>query len=246
VQLLELIMESLERFNEDLHGEWRSVGNLWNYTKQDGNTPKSEDHLSNEVARHLKHDLADRAIVIGRELRLQIPIPGASEGLRTDIDVQAPRITGPGEGERTPRVIVEVKGSWNKDLKTAMGEQLVEKYLEPHRVTAGLFLVGYFTCASWTESAPKQQSQRCGSLADLRQVLSAQAAELTNAMREVRVQVLNTSLPTSASEGSRIQETPGRKRGLTATKKSKTKTLGRTISKKGERRSRGARKRDAR
>jgi hypothetical protein len=94
-----------------------------------------------------------------------------------------------------PRVIVEVKGSWNPQVKTAMQQQLVESYLDPHKVNAGLYVVGHFTCGSWVQGRKYKQSVGCGTKSELEGMLQQQAKELTNAIREVRVIVLDTSLP---------------------------------------------------
>jgi hypothetical protein len=193
-QLLDVVCESLVKLQDELQGELRSVVGLWNEANG-GNDPKSEEHLSNEIARHLKRDLADRRVVIGRELRIQIGIPGAAGGLRTDIDVQAPAMrSGRASGE-VPRVIIEVKGSWNPQVKTAMRDQLVRTYLEPHKVSGGLYVVGHYTCNSWVTGRRYKQSVACGARSELQAALAQQATELTSAIREVRAIVLDTSLP---------------------------------------------------
>ena len=43
-------------------------------------------------------------------------------------------------------VIIEVKGCWNAEVKTAIPSQLVEDYLKPHNWTHGIYLVGWFIC----------------------------------------------------------------------------------------------------
>lgn len=203
-QLLDVIGESLVRLQDELQGEWRSVEGLWNVNRS-GNEPKSEDHLSNEIARHLKRDLADRRVVVGRELRIQIPVPGGAGGLRTDIDVQAPPVSGRRQPGEIPRVVVEVKGSWNPEVKSAMGEQLVDKYLDPQKIRGGLFVVGYFTCGSWKRSKPYRQSLRCGTLNQLEIELRGQATELTNGVRDVRPRIIDVSLPDGTPGESRTR-----------------------------------------
>lgn len=196
-QLLDVIIESLTRLQGELQGEWRSVVNLWNEAKS-GNEPKSEEHLSQEVARHLKRDLKERGVVVGRELQIQMLVHGGAGGLRTDIDVQAPTSSVGNRSVELPRAIIEVKGSWNPEVPSAMQEQLVDRYLDPQHVRAGLFLVGYFTCKSWVKGRRYRESCRRGSQAELEAMLRQQAAGLTNAMRVVRACVLNTSLPDSS------------------------------------------------
>jgi len=194
VQLLAVVEESLARLQDELQGQWRSVVGLWNESAA-GSTPKSEEHLSNEIARHLRRDLADRRVVIGRELRVQLGTPGGNGGLRTDIEVYAPAAQSTAPGADTPRVIIEVKGSWNPEVLTAIRAQLVGKYLAPHAVRAGLYVVGWYTCTSWKRCRARQASERLGRRDELEAALAQQAAGVSTALHEVHAVVLDTSLP---------------------------------------------------
>jgi len=42
--------------------------------------------------------------------------------------------------------IVEMRGCWNKELMTAMEEQLKDRYLKNNPSPYGMYLVGWFTC----------------------------------------------------------------------------------------------------
>ena len=149
-------------------------------------------------------------------------MPGGASGLRTDIDVQAPRITGTGP-ETVPRVIIEVKGSWNRELQSSMRTQLVEKYLDRHGVTSGLYLVGYFTCNSWKRGQRYNQSLQCGTKGVLESSLNTQAADLANPLREVRALVMDLSLPERTDHGSARGHGPRRKRAATGRQSSTRK-----------------------
>jgi hypothetical protein len=191
--LLDVVIESLERYDGDLHGEWQAVAGLWNTATR--NTPKSEAELSNAIARHLRSDLRDRRLVIARELVLQVGIQSAAPGLRTDIEVQA---IAPGLGDlprETIRVVIEVKGSWHPDVLTAMDHQLVQDYLVRHGLRGGLYLVGFFTCAAWSNTRARTASRALGDIDDLRVTLDVQASELSTPMRDVRAFVLDARLP---------------------------------------------------
>lgn len=47
-------------------------------------------------------------------------------------------------------------GRRNPDARTAMSAQLVEWYLVPHSVRAGLYLVVYFNCPAWARANRQQ------------------------------------------------------------------------------------------
>lgn len=206
-QLLDLIAESLARLQQELHGQWRSVVGLWDEKSTSKWVPKQEAHLANALARHLQRDLADRGVVIGRELVIQVGLAGAARGLRTDIDVTATAIDSARRSLHQVRVVSEVKGSWHPEVLTALRGQLVDQYMTPHEIRHGLYLVGDYTCVSWADSAKKRRSARLGGPAALTKVLEAQAAAVTNEMREVRAIVLDVSLPAGPQS-----RTLGRKR----------------------------------
>jgi hypothetical protein len=217
IQLLEVLEESLLRLEAELQGELRSVVGLWNESSA-GNQPKSEGHLANEVVRHLRRDLQERRVVIGRELILQIGIVGGAAGLRTDIDVVAQSEVGTAHSEEVIRAVIEVKGSWNPDVSTAMNEQLVQDYMDPHRIRYGLYLVGYYTCGSWKMCAARSRSVRLGDKAALTATLIQQARGLTTPLRQVRAFVLNTALPDSPDSVPRRPTRPTSQRGKKGSK----------------------------
>jgi hypothetical protein len=107
-------------------------------------------------------------------------------------------------------VVIEVKGSWNSEVTTAMRQQLVGNYLDPQKIRAGLFVVGYFTCGSWNKGKRYRQSVRCGTARELEGVLRAQAIELTSGIREVRSWILDAALPDKSPKNIKA----ARKRGL--------------------------------
>ena len=82
-QLLDRIVESLQRLERRLHGDTPAVPDLW-----DGDRPKDEDHLSNYLKRHLSDDLNQQGIIANREVQIR-------KGEFTDIHV-TPYVYAPG------------------------------------------------------------------------------------------------------------------------------------------------------
>lgn len=135
-QLQSIVLESLHRLEQQLHGELPAVVDLWNRWGDKVTTlcrPVDENAFSDYVARHLKRDLTDRGIVLNREVEIR-------RGQKVDINIDAvlPGRTSQG---KPLRVIVEAKGCWHKDLKTAMCTQLVETYLRNNTTQHGIYLV---------------------------------------------------------------------------------------------------------
>lgn len=145
--LLEVVMESLTRFQTQLTRSTLPRSEVfWRYagadTRQRNFEPHDEAFLSNEVARWLRDDLNQRGIVIGREVQPR-------RGQRTDIYVDAVARGDSSSSVQTVTVVIEVKGCWNAEVKTAVDSQLVGDYLRPNGLTHGIYLVGWFVCAAW-------------------------------------------------------------------------------------------------
>ncbi len=139
-QLLDVILESLSHLQAELHGELASIGDLWNFKGADW-WPKQEEDVSDYVARHLKKDLADRGIVINREVQIRRGRRGEMAGQSTDIHVDAvPAQDTPGQLYGPIGVVIEVKGSWNDGLMRDMEGQLRDRYMKNSEYRAGLYV----------------------------------------------------------------------------------------------------------
>src|SRR5262249_23587127 len=86
-QLIQTIVESLNRLYSKFHGELPAARDLWN-TSKEGSWPKDEQDVADYVARHLDEDLRGRGIIVNREVQIRKGI-GARTGQRTDIHVDA-------------------------------------------------------------------------------------------------------------------------------------------------------------
>jgi hypothetical protein len=180
-ELRRVVLESLEGYQRDLRGENPAYEDLWNEPSGDKNSkgwrPKKEDAVSNHISRHLGRDLEERGVVVNREVQIR-PYPS---GQRTDIQVDAvPRLSA-GTNSNTLRVIIEVKGSWNRSLKTAMDRQLKGRYLKENDCHDGIYLVAWFNCGHWDPQDRRLQVAKSWNwdLEQARAQLAAQAEDLT-------------------------------------------------------------------
>ena len=195
-ELLALVIESLERFQAELRGSPPQRHILWN-TIKDNYRPKEENEISDVIAAHLRRDLVGRGIVTNREVQIQPPKPKecGERGERTDIHIDAVTRGSPAD---TITVVVEVKGCWHTEVKTAMRTQLVERYLDHNNIQHGLYLVGWFLCPVWNEKDSRRSTTQALPWEDLQAAKSAldeQAVSLSGAEREVRVFVLDVCWP---------------------------------------------------
>jgi len=180
-QLLDVVLTSLFRLQDKLQNtSTPAVDDLWN----ENHTPKGEEHLSNYVKRYLEDDLKRRGIVANREVVVR-------KGQRTDIHIQA--IVE--ESRDIVTVVVETKGCWNRDLKTAMKSQLRERYLEQNGLSHGMYLVGWYLCDDWDgENDYRRSDVPQWSLDEAKQFFKQQAEEISEGRFNIHAFVLNTCL----------------------------------------------------
>ena len=184
--LLDVIVESLNRLQQRLHGETPLAQFLWNTGEVC--RPKSEPELSDFLKAHLKCDLEGHRIVVNREVEIRRS-SNRGIGERTDIYVAAEA----GNSDIVT-VVVEVKGCWNRGLLTDMAKQLKERYLEG--VTKyGLYLVCWFASEKWDDQ--DERKRRCGkwTIEELKSTLEAKAKRLFVDGLRIRTYVLDCSLP---------------------------------------------------
>lgn len=185
-QLLEVIKESLSRFEHKLHDETPAVRDLWNeprYTDDQGRrhvvyTPKEEEGFSDVVKRHLDADLRERGVVVNREVVIRRST-GNQDGERTDIHVDAITEDADSNTYQTIKVIIEVKGCWHRELNRAMESQLVGRYLQENTSQYGLYLVGWFRCDQGHRDDWRKDATPRISLEEVRRQFSAQATALS-------------------------------------------------------------------
>lgn len=197
-QLLDVILESFARLEQELQGETPAVSLLWNDPTIGGKkvyAPKDEATLSNYVKLHLERDLQGRGIIANREVEVRTGM--GARGERTDVHVDA-IIRRPGGEKYNPvTVIIEVKGCWNRDVMHAMETQLAIRYLKDNQCRHGLYLVGWYRCQQWDDADPRKSATPRLSIEEARERFTYQAVELSARADlgiQVKSYVLNTSL----------------------------------------------------
>jgi hypothetical protein len=196
-ELLEMLVDVIAsvQLNLPSHGEL-----LWNWnrssvsrkTSTDGAAksdragswrPKYEAALSAYVAHELELRLSGRGVAVNREVLVQ-PTDSYGAGERTDILVEA-RLTSERPGSRPMisetrvAVVVEVKGAWNADLRSAQDTQLASRYLPEVNTNAGIYLIGWFPIDQWNGSQDSRRAVAARIDRDaLETALNEQAAEI--------------------------------------------------------------------
>ena len=144
--LLDLVVESLDRLQNDLtKGPNPQAGDLWNYegsgNKRRNFAPKDEEDISGKIAAWIQRDLGPSSgVVLNREVQPR-------RGQKTDVLVDAVANSEP--DKRRITIVIEVKGCWHAEVRTAIETQLVETYLKSNGWSHGIYLVAWFMCSRW-------------------------------------------------------------------------------------------------
>jgi hypothetical protein len=187
--LLDVVMESLERIQARMIGETPQAYLLWN--EKDGVCwPRDENALSDYLKAELEKDLDQRGVLVGREVEIR-RTAHSSQGQRIDLRVSVSIIDEGGAPNGTASVIIEVKGCWNAELDDAMETQLVNRYLLENQCQHGIYLVGWFGSAKWDGTDNRKARAERRTLVDTRTLLNAEAIRLTDGTRVIKSMVMD-------------------------------------------------------
>ena len=142
--LLRAVDEVINEYQEHLQGErWNNVRYLWSCRKVEKKfvcCPKYEKDFSDDMAQFIKNKLEkEYQLVANREVKI-------SEKSIPDFLIQLVR-----QNEKPLELMIEVKCIWNEKLKTAIKDQLVEKYLKNSDSKIGIYVLAWFESDKWTE-----------------------------------------------------------------------------------------------
>lgn len=190
--LQQAVMASLGRIQRTLQeGQPPAAAELWDGEPR---KPKPEEEISNWLTHRLRDDLRTGGRVINREVLVKPSKSGKGRGESADIQITAPTGKFVEEAD-VATVLIEVKGCWNRGVKSDMADQLVGRYLSSSGNTHGIYVVLWFSAESWASSDHRRS--RCGK-ADLqatRELFERQASGLSGADRiSVRSFVLDGSI----------------------------------------------------
>jgi len=192
-QLLNVIISLLADFEDELQGETPDAEILWNKIiiskKFTHFMPKDENYLSDRVKNFLKRKLEGQSVFIGREVEIR-------KSSKTDIHIETFSKLSNNELDNRITCVIEVKGCWHKEVKTALKTQLVARYLKQNGFQYGIYLVGWFRCEEWEEEDFKSRdaSKLKYTLEEARTKFEKDASEFSAENLDVRAFVLDARL----------------------------------------------------
>ncbi|MEN6291333.1 MAG: hypothetical protein ABFD07_04860, partial [Methanobacterium sp.] len=187
-QLLNVILDSLKRLQEKLHGETPAVIFLWNKFKHDNYfycRPKLENEFSDFVKLHLEDDIAQRGIIVNREVQIRSG--------RSDLHIVA-QAEDSDEKYKFLKVVIESKACYHQELNRAMETQLLNHYIKGTNYTHGLYLVPWFLCDEWDEKDRKKTNTPMLTVDQAQEKFDLLARNLSNNEIIIKAFVMDTTL----------------------------------------------------
>lgn len=174
---------------EDL---WNSDGDVW--------TPKNEERLSDVFARRLREGVDKAAVGVTRETQIRRRATpkdqNGAPGEEPDILIE---VSGSDLAEEIRLMIpVEVKLAHNREVRSALREQLHDRYMRTLNARAGVYVVGWF--GKWKGQRGRARSAWT-SVDEARAELEREAKLIAQQHpgTDIRVVVIDASLPSAAS-----------------------------------------------
>lgn len=185
--LQRMVLRSLARVQRSLQAAQPPASpELWN--TRPTNTPKDEGELSNWLVRRLESELG-AGLAVTRESLLSGG--GKGRGKSGDILVTAP----PQTGDERLRLLIEVKGSWEANVRSRMSTQLASQYMVGTGITHAIYLVFWFDRSSWDPQDYRYAKSTFATADAARDFFNGQARALSQRGRQVEAVVLDGSLP---------------------------------------------------
>lgn len=143
------ILDKLKEYQVYLQGDTDAIRHLWNTGKQI--SPKKEEDLSDHLKGFLDLTIKPE-VIINREVQIKRQhFKNGKSGSKTDIWIQAFD-----KYRQALTLCIEVKCNWNPKAKTALKDQLIDKYMSGGTAKAGILLLGWFECKDWDKNDKQQ------------------------------------------------------------------------------------------
>ena len=176
--LLEILEETLVKYETELHGTQNPVRDLWDRQGSEQiYRPVEEPAVSDVIARYLRRELEGRGIFANREVEVKRR-PGAPVGTRTDILINAFRRADDGSSFDPIAAVIEVKGCWNPELFSGLENQLFREYMVQIGASIGIYLVAWFDRVQWDDRDHRRTQVPSDPIDNVKERLSQQAAQI--------------------------------------------------------------------
>jgi hypothetical protein len=196
IDAVEGLVVAIEQYEWKLHHASPSnIDDLWNTPKKSPPTPKAEERISDKLCEAIREYFHDRALAADREVQIFRRRVARKQSGRPGSEVDAlVSIPAVGTSIGDPIVLpIEVKRSGNREARTGLRDQLVNRYMSELGTSYGLFVVVWLDA----QELPKEHRAVWSTLEDAKADLREQAkhvADETGGAVQVTTIVIDASL----------------------------------------------------
>jgi len=143
---LDGVVAAIEDYGRKLRTESPSdVDDLWNRPRGVPATPKEEERVSDKICVAIRDYFREFAVVADREVQIArrkvVATAGGAPGSEVDVKYEVPAVgTVNGDAIVIP---IEVKLSHNREARTGMKDQLVDRYMRELGTDTGVYVVAW-------------------------------------------------------------------------------------------------------
>jgi hypothetical protein len=133
-------------------------------------------------------------VIAQREVEIRRGMGQEKNGQRTDIYISARQKGRPNDTGDPLTAMIEVKGSWHRELRKAMKSQLVDRYLKDNNFQHVIYVTCRPRCAQWSDADSRKQRALRSSVQKIQNEYSRLAQDLSNQGVLIKAFVLDTAL----------------------------------------------------
>lgn len=188
-QLVEVLLTALVALADDIGTNTNRRALYWHRqhtdTKPTFYIPLDEPEFMIRLAWHLGQ--YTRGVNLWHEVELNHrlgPVKGSEADILATVQIDTTTVS----------VVIEGKGNWHGEVKTAIDTQLAERYLTGNPTFTGIYVVGAFHSDRWLPADSRRQKAQARDTNDLRDHLNSEAARLTAGAKTVKARVIDFPL----------------------------------------------------
>jgi len=186
-QLAHVLLDGLDAVTRDIRENTNHRAAYWHRQLHPKGTviPCDEPEFMAQLSWHLS------TVISGVSLRSEVELNhGLADVRGSQADIQATVH----DGGREISVVIEGKGIWHKDVRTAITTQLHDRYLTGAPSSTGIYVVAAYRGERWLDKDSRRAKADQQDIPELRAFLTETARQLTMPPRAIHARVLDMPL----------------------------------------------------
>ena len=186
-QLAQVLLDGLDGVTRDIRQDTNHRAAYWHRQFDPKGTyiPADEPEFMTRLSWHLSTLISD--VSLRSEVELNHGLADVA-GSVADIEAIAR------DGEREICVVIEGKGIWHKEVRTAITAQLRDRYLTGAHSYTGIYVVAAYSGEQWLQKDSRRAKADRQDVPELRAYLTDTAKQLTVPPRAMHVRVIDIPL----------------------------------------------------